>query len=247
MPPFEKHLETSTHRTGTDHIALHDWLDNNSECKKERHDLDRIQENRQYVLSAWGDEALREFFLHIVEDLAMKDMETLKNQGVPEEAVQHSVEVARKALEISSRIARPLDRKLIVLGALYHDLGKAETCGMQHGEIGARMGERLGLDERVVAIMRKHIRGGLTEPEARELELPVLDYSLKTPEEKIVVFADRMVDIYTDGIVPGTDEEDAEKRFDEILETYEKYGKNPVTLARYKVLNREIHEWMNGK
>lgn len=246
MPPFEKHLETSIDRTGNDYKALHDWLDNHPDNKKERHDLDFLAENRKHVLVTWGEQAVKEFFQHIVEDLAMKDIATLKNEGCPDEAVLHSIEVARKALEISSRIDKPLDRKLIVLGAIYHDLGKAQTYGMEHGEIGAEMAGRLGLDERIIAIILKHIRGGLTEPEAIELGLPVRDYTLKTPEEKIVIFADRLVDIYTDGIVPDIDEAGAEDRFEEILIAYEKYGKNAVTLKRYIALNQEIHLWMNA-
>jgi uncharacterized protein len=247
MPPYEKHLETSTGRTGQDHAAMHGWLDNDPNSKAGRHSLDLLPANRLEVLSSFGQEALNEFFLHIVEDLAMPDIGTLKAQGVPDDAVSHSLEVARKALEISSRIHMPLDRRLIVLGAVYHDLGKAKTTGIQHGEIGARMAESMGLDPRITAIIRKHVRGGLTEKEARELDLPVMDYTLRTPEEKIVIYADRLVDIYTDGIVPGIDEAGAEERFCDILETYEKYGKNPETLLRYKAMDDEIHRWMEGK
>lgn len=247
MPPFETHLKTSEKRTGNEYKEIHDWLDNQPENKKERHDLDRLAENKEYVRKLWCDEGVNEFLQHIVEDLAMKDIKTLKNEGCPEEAVAHSIEVARKALEISSRIGMALDRKLIVLGAIYHDLGKAETYGMQHGEIGAQMAGRLGLDERIIAIILKHIRGGLTEPEAVELGLPVRDYTLRTPEEKIVIYADRMVDIYTDGIVPDTDENGAERRFIDILTTYEKYGKNEVTLKRYLALHEEIQGWVNEK
>jgi uncharacterized protein len=247
MPPYEKHLETSKKRTGNDYLDMHDWLDNHPDHKSERHDLDKLAENRAFVQETWGKEAVREYFLHVVEDLAMKDIAVLKNAGCPDEAVEHSVEVARKALEISSRIGLSLDRKLIVLGAVYHDLGKSKTYGIEHGEIGAKMAEELGLDERIVAIIRKHVRGGLTEPEAVELGLPVMDYTLRTPEEKIVIYADRLVDIYTDGIVPDTDEDKAEACFDDILNRYEKYGKNDITLKRYLVMNREIHGWMDAK
>ncbi|MBA4367270.1 MAG: hypothetical protein C0403_06485 [Desulfobacterium sp.] len=245
MPPFETHLETSKKRTGKDYSPLHAWLDNDSAHKKERHDLDLLVENRNHVLMSWGEEAVREFFQHIVEDLAMKDIDTLKKAGCPDEAIEHSIEVARKALEISSRIKRVMDRKLIVLGAIYHDLGKARTYGMQHGEIGAQMAVELGLDAQIIDIILKHIRGGLTEPEAVELNLPVRDYTLRTPEEKIVIYADRLVDIYTDGIVPDIDENGAEARFEEILTHYEKYGKNAVTLKRYMALNKELHQWMD--
>ena len=124
--------------------------------------------------------------------------------------MQHSLEVARKRLEIASRVKIPVDKHLIARGAIFHDLGKAKTYGMEHGEIGAKMAEELGLEEAIRQIILKHIRGGLTEAEAKELGLPVRDYTLRTPEEKIVIYADRMVDIYTDGIVPDTNEKKAE-------------------------------------
>jgi ABC-type Fe3+ transport system, periplasmic component len=45
-------------------------------------------------------------------------------------------------------------------------------------------------------------------------------------------------------LVPNTDEKDAENRFVEILQQYEKYGKNPVTLKRYINMHQEIQGWM---
>jgi len=126
-----------------------------------------------------------------------------------------------------------------------HDLGKAKTYGMEHGEIGAKMSEELGLEEEIRQIILKHIRGGLTAMEAEELGLPVRDYTLRTPEEKIIIYADRMVDIYTDGIVPDANEAMAESQFAEILKTYPKYGKNPATLQRYLALHEEIQGWMS--
>jgi uncharacterized protein len=147
-------------------------------------------------------------------------------------------------LELVSRIKIPVNRHLLARGAIFHDLGKAKTYGMEHGEIGAKMAEELGLEEEIRQIILKHIRGGLTEPEAKELGLPVRDYTLKTPEEKIIIYVDRMVDIYTDGIVPDIDETQAEARYSEILKTYDKYGKNQVTLARYLALHEEIQGWM---
>lgn len=244
MPPYAKHLETSTQRTGKYYQPLHDWLDNQPDHKAARHDLTALAANRAHVLAHWGEEAVTEFFLHVVEDLLMKEIAALKGAGCPEEAVAHSLEVARKSLEIASRVKIPVDKHLLARGALFHDLGKAKTYGMEHGEIGAAMAEAMGLEEAVVHIIRKHIRGGLTQAEAKELGLPVRDYTLRTPEEKIVVYADRMVDIYTDGIVPDADEQIAEARFAEILGTYEKYGKNVATLQRYQALHAEIQGWM---
>ena len=244
MPPYDKHLQASTARTGNDYQAMHDWLDNSQDMKASRHSLDKLHENITFVRSSWGDEAVSEYLQHLVEDVAMHDIEALTKAGCPAEAVAHSVEVARKALEISSRIRIPVNRTLIIRGAVYHDLGKAKTHGMDHGEVGLQMAHDLQLEDDIKQIIFKHIRGGLTEPEAVELGLPVRDYTLRTIEEKLVVYSDRLVDIYTDGIVPNTDEMDAERRFAEILHDNVKYGKNPITLARYIAMHREIHEAM---
>ncbi|MEE4135198.1 MAG: HD domain-containing protein [Desulforhopalus sp.] len=244
MPPYVQHLKTSNRRTGNEYQPLHDWLDNHPAHKAARHDLAGLAGNRQFVLDTWGEEAVTEFFLHIAEDLLMQEIAILRQAGCPDEAVDHSIEVARKALEIASRVKIPVNRTLLARGAVLHDLGKAKTSGMEHGEIGAKMAEELGLEEAIRQIILKHIRGGLTEPEARELGLPVRDYTLRTPEEKIVIYADRLVDIYTDGIVPDTDERQAEARFAEILKAYRKYGKNAATLERYLTLHAEIQGWM---
>jgi uncharacterized protein len=93
--------------------------------------------------------------------------------------------------------------------------------------------------------MEKHIRGGLTEEEAKELGLPVKDYTLRRLEERVVIYADRLVDIITDGIVELKDELEAEEGFEDILKTYPKYGKNEKTLKRYLGYHREIQGLVN--
>ncbi len=168
------------------------------------------------------------------------DVGILRNTGVSEDDIKHCVKVAEKALEIAERTGADLDMEIVGRGALFHDLGKAKTHAMEHGKIGAEMGKKLGLPETITDIMEKHIRGGLTEEEAKELGLPVKDYTLKRLEERIVIYADRLVDIITDGIVEIKNELEAENRFEEILRTYPKYGKNEITLNRYLGYHREI-------
>ena len=92
--------------------------------------------------------------------------------------------------------------------------------------------------------MEKHIRGGLTQEEAIELKLPVKDYTLHTLEERIIIYADRLVDIITEGIVTIEEESEAEERFEEILRTIPKYGKNDTTLSRYMNYHKEIQGLM---
>ena len=173
-----------------------------------------------------------------------EDIDLLKDQGMAPEDLEHSIQVAEKALEIAGRMDADLDMELIGRGALFHDLGKTETHGISHGLIGAEKGAELGLPEAVTAVMEKHIRGGLTEPEAVEMGLPVKDYTLHLLEERVIIYADRLVDIIHDGIVEIADERDAEVRFKDILEDEIKYGKNQITTRRYYRYHDEIQGLM---
>lgn len=168
------------------------------------------------------------------------DIDLLRKAGVSEADIDHSVKVAEKALEIAARTHADLDMELVGRGALFHDLGKAKTHAIEHGQLGAQMGASLGLPVAVTAVMEKHIRGGLSAEEALELRLPVKDYTLVTLEERIIIYADRLVDIITDGIVAIQADKEAEDRFEEILQNIPKYGKNDRTLARYLGYHREI-------
>ncbi len=172
--------------------------------------------------------------------IAQADIDLLRDNGVSEDDIAHCLRVADKALEIAYRTKADLDFEFIGRGALFHDLGKAKTHDIEHGKIGAEMGKALGLPDRINAVMEKHIRGGLTDSEARELGLPVKDYTLHTLEERIIIYADRLVDIITEDIVSIAEEIEAEDQFEEILRTIPKYGKNDITLARYLDYHREI-------
>jgi uncharacterized protein len=173
------------------------------------------------------------------------DIDILRKHGVSDGDITHSIKVAEKALEIARRIGgNGIDQVLVGRGALFHDLGKCMTHEMEHGKIGAELGRKLGLPDEITDIMEKHIRGGLTEAEAKELCLPVKDYTLKRLEERIVIYADRLVDIIYDGIVTLKSESESETRFEEILRTYPKYGKNAITLERYLGYHREIQGLM---
>ena len=193
------------------------------------------------ILAYFGVGAGKQVRLYRV---APADLETLRAAGMNEEDTRHSLMVVHKALEIALRTGAELDLELIGRGALFHDLGKSRTHAIEHGRLGAEIGKRLGLPDAVTDIMEKHIRGGLTEAEARELGLPVKDYALNRLEERIIIYADRLVDIIADGVA-ATGEE-AEKRFEEILTDNVKYGKNDITLKRYLVYHREIQALMGN-
>jgi uncharacterized protein len=187
--------------------------------------------------------------MHTNTMLREEDINLLKSSGMSEADLAHSMQVANKALEIAGRIRMgsraDLDMEFVGRAALFHDLGKAKTHAIEHGRLGAELGAAMGLPPEVTAIMEKHIRGGLTAEEAVELGLPVKDYALKRLEERIVIYADRLVDIIHDGVVTISSEREAEERFEEILRTIPKYGKNEPTMARYLGYHREIQALMH--
>lgn len=237
-------------KTGKDYREVHEWLDSDPEYKAVRHDTTKIHEHGRAVEEMFGKAGREEFIRHIVDDVKMKavkepDVVLLRDADVSEDDIAHCLKVADKAVEIAVRTGEALDMELVGRGALLHDLGKARTHEIEHGRVGAEMGEKLGLPKEVTGIMEKHIRGGLTADEALELGLPVINYTLDRLEERIVIYADRLVDIITDGIVDiGPDEREAERRFVEILRQYPKYGKNEKTLARYLGYHSEIQGLM---
>lgn len=181
--------------------------------------------------------------------LQAEDIKLLKDAGMAAEDLDHSLKVAGKALDIARRVVSSsgvqVDLELVGRGALFHDLGKAKTHAIEHGLLGAEMGKALGLPDTINVIMEKHIRGGLTAAEATELGLPVKDYTLHKLEERIIIYADRLVDIIHDGIVRIGSEAEAEQRFEAILSNEIKYGKNDITRERYFGYHREIQGLMD--
>ena len=239
MPNIDKHVMTSVENTGKEYREVHEWLDSDPDRKADRHDTTKVHEHGKTVEELYGKEGRAEYIRHLHDDAVMKnikesDMEMLRGAGVSEADMGHCLRVAGKALEIAVRAGAALDMELVARGALFHDLGKARTHEIEHGRTGAEMGAAIGLSKSITDIMEKHIRGGLTEAEAVALGLPVKDYTLYRLEERVIIYADRLVDIITDGIVDiGGDEREAERRFEEILRKYTKYGKDEATLARY--------------
>ena len=173
------------------------------------------------------------------------DVELLRKAGVNADDIRHCLAVAGKALEIACRTGTELDLELIGRGALFHDLGKSKTHAIEHGKLGAEMGKSHRSSH------RNHRHHGKAHPRRtdrgrgqRNSGCPSRTTGLTASEEKIVIYADRLVDIITDGVV--NTEEEAEQRFEEILKNNIKYGKNDITLKRYLDYHREIQAMMGN-
>ncbi|OGW30009.1 MAG: hypothetical protein A2X56_06820 [Nitrospirae bacterium GWC2_57_13] len=117
----------------------------------------------------------------------------LHRAGCSPDIIAHCLSVSRTADAIAGRVRIALDRELISLGSMVHDIGRSRTQGIDHAVAGVEVARSLGLKGPVLSIIERHIGAGITSVEARRLGLPVKDYLPLTPEEKIVSYADNLV------------------------------------------------------
>jgi uncharacterized protein len=111
--------------------------------------------------------------------------------------VRHCQAVAMAAKIMADEAERrglEVDEKAVIAGALLHDVGRSVTQTVRHAAEGAEILVKEGVDMKVVEIVRRHVGAGISPEEAKKLGLPGFDYIPRTLEERIVCFADKMVD-----------------------------------------------------
>lgn len=161
-----------------------------------------------------------------------KEIEILKRAGCSDRVIEHILAVKRVALRIADESSIPVDRELVRMGALLHDIGRARTHGIEHAVVGAEMAREMGMDERIARIIERHIGAGITADEARALGLPDKDYVPQTPEEKIVAYADNLI------------KGNRETGFEEALEEFKSIpGIGKPAIERFIRLHEEIEKW----
>jgi len=121
----------------------------------------------------------------------------LKENECSLNVVRHCEAVAKVAVQMAKKCANNgahIDISLVHVGALLHDLGRAETHGVNHPIVGAKIARSLGLPDNLIRIIERHLGGGINGDEARELGWPEGTYIPCTLEEKIVTYADKLVE-----------------------------------------------------
>jgi uncharacterized protein (TIGR00295 family) len=148
----------------------------------------------------------------MIEGLPTREecIDLLRGSGCNESVIKHCLAVEELALKIA-KLAHA-NEKLVSVGALLHDIGRGRTHGIRHAVEGAELARGLGLPEDVVLIIERHIEAGITENEARRIGLPPKDYIPLTLEEKIVAYADNLI------------EEDFKRPMKEIINLFEELG-----------------------
>jgi uncharacterized protein len=150
---------------------------------------------------------------------------------------RHSEKVADKALEIANKITKAeVDKNLIEVGSILHDIGRTETHGFNHALKGGKILRQRGFSEKLARICETHILGGLDKEDAKEFDLPEKDYLPITLEEKIICLADKLI--------AGTKEVSIEERFNR---WFSKYGKSSILLKskrRIEKIQNELESLM---
>lgn len=99
------------------------------------------------------------------------------------------------AVKIAQKLRiRNVDLELVQIGALLHDIGRSQTHGVTHAYVGSCMLRDSGLPEPIIKIVERHIGAGIPSNEAVNLGLPDTDFIPQTIEEKVVAYADKLVD-----------------------------------------------------
>jgi len=162
-----------------------------------------------------------------------KAIALLKKYATSKEKFKKILSHSRKVQEIALRIAKKIhgiDLEFIKIGSLLHDIGRFDCWNdpLHHGIRGAEILRKEGL-ERYALLAERHLGAGITKEEIkhRGLDLPLRDFVPVTPEEKIITYADNLV------------QHDKEITFKESIERFKKeLGTNAI--KKFYKLKREV-------
>jgi uncharacterized protein len=124
-------------------------------------------------------------------------LKILQESGCSTNVIRHCKAVAELAVQIAEKCANNgvhVDVELVHIGALLHDIGRAKTHGVNHPIVGAEIAHSLKLPDNLVRLIERHLGGGISIKEAHEFGWPERSYFPKTLEEKIVAYADKLIE-----------------------------------------------------
>ncbi|MCX8153887.1 MAG: HDIG domain-containing protein [Candidatus Bathyarchaeota archaeon] len=124
-------------------------------------------------------------------------LQILREYNCSEEIIAHCEAVSKLAVKTARALKGKgfnVDIALVEVGALLHDLGRSATHTVHHALIGADLAKKARLPEAVISIIKRHVGGGITADEAESLGWPKDIYMPVTLEEKIVAYADKLIE-----------------------------------------------------
>ena len=135
---------------------------------------------------------------------------------------QACANISKLLAEKAAKKGHTVNVDAVIAGALLHDIGRSRIQTVAHGYVGAEILEKEGVDGAVVEIVRRHVGAGISAEEAVALNFPPGDYIPRTLEQKIVGFADKMLD------------GDRARPFDEEVKRFVKKGHDVQRLRKLK-------------
>lgn len=123
-------------------------------------------------------------------------LEILRKVGCSEEVIAHSLSVSELAERITCDVIHnggSVDLKLVIAGAILHDIGRSVTHDLDHVVEGVKIAQDLALEPEIIGIIRSHVGGGISQEEAQKFGFPENNYIPQTLEEKIVAHADNLI------------------------------------------------------
>ena len=159
-------------------------------------------------------------------------LQLLVKSGCEKNVIEHCKTVSQLAVKIAKKLKNNgfnVDLRLVEIGALLHDIGRSKTHTVHHAIIGANIAREAGLPEAIIRIIERHVGGGITSQEARKLGWPVRDYVPETLEEKIVCYADKLIE--------GNRQVPIERTIEKLAA---ELGENHPAIERIKRLHKEF-------
>jgi uncharacterized protein len=124
-------------------------------------------------------------------------LQLLREHQCSAKVINHCKAVTKLALENANALKErglKIDSELVEVGALLHDIGRSKTHTVHHAVVGAEIAKSAGLPDPVISIIKRHVGGGITASEAKKAGWPEDVYVPITLEEKIVSYADKLVE-----------------------------------------------------
>lgn len=163
----------------------------------------------------------------------MEELEVLVKAGCSADVVAHCRKVTWKALSLADQLRQPVDRELVRIGGLFHDIGRSRTHDISHAVAGVEIGRSLGFPEQLLKIIERHVGAGITASEALRVGLPVQDYLPQTREEKLVSYADNLIS------------GEREMTYSEALDRFTRIlGPGHEGVELFRLQHKEIQGWM---
>ncbi len=165
-------------------------------------------------------------------------LKILRDVGCSEKVIDHCRAVADLAVEIAKRCVKnglKVNMDLVKIGGLLHDIGRSRTHTVNHAIEGSKIAKKLNLPSVIVKVIERHVGGGIPIEEAKSLGWPPKDYTPQSIEEKIITYADKLI------------EGSRRIKIERTIKAFEeKLGKNHPAIQRLKDLHKEMESYISG-